>query len=547
MIDQLTKRWIKNASDERAARDGCRFDESRADHVCKFIETNLCLYEGDKAGQLVRLMDWQVEMFSRLFGWEKMSEDWGRTLRRFRKASIWLPKKSGKSPTAAMTGLYLLIADGEQGQKVFSAAKDGKQASIMHTHARMMVQKSPALDAECKINKSTGRILHLPTTSFYDILAADNITGQEGINGSVVIDETHVVDDRLAKTIEYAGASRAEPIQAEFSTAGDNPMGYGKKQCDYGAKVEKGEIHDEQFFYMFFGAPQDATDEQCKDPAIWAKANPSMGHTIKLGEMRAACDRASRSIGDFATFKKYRLNIWQQSNNPWLRQEDWEKCFRDFDAESLIGRECWAGMDLSKTRDMSAFVLAFPDGESEYKVLPFFWLPKQEIATRAEMSPNYMEWVAQGHLRECGDRTIDQRVIYQGIKTLSEKFSIQQIFYDATFAEVLTADIEDDLGIERVEVNQYSGIRSATETVEGLVMAHNLHHNHHPILDWQAGHVEAKSHPRGGKLLLKPQGKDDWRKIDGMVAMTMAIDGATRRAATDTYDNWYTPGVMSGQ
>jgi hypothetical protein len=203
-IDAVTKRWMRNASDERAVRNGCTFDEERGNHVCDFITQNLRLYEGEQAGQLFPMIPWEHECLMRIYGWVRFSPDCGRSVRRFTKAGVWLPKKQGKSPWASANGIYLLVADGEQGQKVFSAAKDGKQAGIMHMHARKMVEQSDALASECKINKSSGRIVHLPTNSFYDVLAGDNITGQEGINGSVIIDETHVVDARLASVIEYA-------------------------------------------------------------------------------------------------------------------------------------------------------------------------------------------------------------------------------------------------------------------------------------------------------------------------------------------------------
>lgn len=192
MVNDLTRRWIRNASDERAAFNGCRFDEARAAHVVKFFEKFLRLYEGEFAGQRFVPQDWQADLLSRCFGWVARSEHWKREVRRFRKASIFVPKKNGKSPLGAGVGLYLLIGEGEQGQKVFSAAKDGQQAKIMHQHAIKMVDLSPALSQHCRINRSTGRIAYLPTSSWYSILAGDNINSQEGLNGSVVIDEIHV-------------------------------------------------------------------------------------------------------------------------------------------------------------------------------------------------------------------------------------------------------------------------------------------------------------------------------------------------------------------
>ena len=145
MTDKVTSSWIRNEADQRAADKGYFMDEARGDHICNFIETQLCLYEGDYAGKPIRLLDWQVELFYRLFGWCKYSDFYERNIRRFRIASIWLPKKNGKSPTGAAVGLYLLAADGEPGNHIYSAARDAKQAGIVHKNARMLVEQSPAL------------------------------------------------------------------------------------------------------------------------------------------------------------------------------------------------------------------------------------------------------------------------------------------------------------------------------------------------------------------------------------------------------------------
>src|SRR5215470_15025277 len=117
-MDGQTRAWLKCPADERAAANGCRFDEGRGRFVVEWIERYLRLYEGDWAGQPFRLLDWARDVTMRLFGWTRYSEKWGRQVRRFRQASIWVAKKSGKSPTLAAWGLYLLCGDGEKGGKV---------------------------------------------------------------------------------------------------------------------------------------------------------------------------------------------------------------------------------------------------------------------------------------------------------------------------------------------------------------------------------------------------------------------------------------------
>lgn len=518
---RTTRRWVRNESDERAMSAGCWFDESRAEHVCQFIESYCCLYEGHMAGQLVRLMDWQVDTLSRVFGWVRWSEHWGYAVRRFKKASLWIPKKNGKSPTAAMVGLYLLIGDGEMGQKVFSAAKDGKQAQIVHMHARQMIRMSDVLTAETKINESTGRITHLPTQSWYDVIAGDNIKGQEGLNGSVVIDEAHVVDERLARRLEYMGISRSEPMQFVVSTAGTDTDGWGKKLQDYGRSVTEGTIEDLETFCQIYEAPQQATDAECSSSALWQAANPSWGHTINAEEFEASATRAQTSLTDWMDFKMYRLNIWSHGASPFLRMDDWQACEASYDADDLEGELAFMGLDLSQTKDMTAAVLLFPR-DGQVLQLPFFWMPEEE-ARRKNHLASYLAWGQMGVLRLTPGDVVDYRIVEDDIAELCRRFSVRELAYDKTYAENITQRLYDRCGVERVVFPQtMMALTGPTSEYERRVINGTLRHPKHPVLSWQASHVEVKSDTSGNRRPVKPD-HNNHKKIDGIVAAIMAL------------------------
>lgn len=533
-MDLTTRQWIRNAADERAVANGCRFDEARGEHVVKFFEKFLRLYEGDFAGQKFIPQDWQADLLYRVFGWVRDSDHWGRAVRRFRKAACFVPKKNGKSPLGAGVGLYLLAGDGEQGQKVFSAAKDGQQARIMHTHAEKMVELSAMLKRHCKINRATGRIAFLPTSSQYSILAGDNIDGQEGLNGSVVIDETHVVDERLARVLEHMGASRAEALQFEISTAGNNPEGYGRKQYDYGRAVNSGEFPDDEFFFAAYEAPQDATDEQIENtPSMWKAANPSWGVTINEEEFRASLKRAKRSLTDWVTFKMYRLNIWSASANPWLKQDDWQRCLKPFTEKDLEGMPCYLGLDLSRTRDMTCADLVFDDDERFFQ-LPQFWLPEERAKETNHLAP-FLQWAADGHLSLTPGNVVDYRFILARLIELHEQFRILGVSYDKTYAEELTAQLEDECGCDRFIFEQtWRNYASGCAEYERLILAGLLHHNGNPILSWQAGHVQVKTDTNQNKRPVKPP-HNDIKKIDGIAAGIMGLALAIAQQENSAY------------
>jgi phage terminase large subunit-like protein len=446
-VESATKDWIRGPADEMAAENGCRFEQERGQFVVDWIKKYCRLYEGDYAGEHLVLRDWQLDVTMRLFGWVRWSEKWNRWVRRFRQASVWVPKKNKKSPTLAAWGLYLLCGDGEQGQKVYLAAKDGRQArEIAGKHALEMLLQSPTLMSECKVNQNLMQITHLPSRSVMFPLSSSNSRtqeGKEGLNGSVLIDETHVVDREFVDRISRAGISRSEPLHIEVSTAGNNPDGYGRERFDTAVEIQDGKRRDDELLTAIYTAPQDLGDDDLdNDPERYGKmANPAWGHTIDREEFLSDYARSKTSLTKLLNFKMYRLNIWQRSANPWLKTGDWTKCKQEFSEADLIGRECFAGLDLSRTRDMSALVLIFPNDDETMQVLPYFWMPEDEAKDNNHLA-NFLEWEKAGHLSLTPGNVVDYGYIRSAIRELAEKFVIKEIAYDQHYAEELTQAIE---------------------------------------------------------------------------------------------------------
>jgi len=109
-------RWKRNASDEHAVRNGCRFNEALAEYAADFFPKFLCHSKGEWGGKPFELTNWQRdELIYPLFGWVRPD---GR--RRFRRSYIEMPKKNGKSTIASGIGLYMLVGDGEPGAEIWS-------------------------------------------------------------------------------------------------------------------------------------------------------------------------------------------------------------------------------------------------------------------------------------------------------------------------------------------------------------------------------------------------------------------------------------------
>lgn len=530
-LDITTRRWIKNESDEKAVANGCWFSEARGQFVVDFFSRTLRFYEGEFAGLPFIPLDWQADVLMRAFGWVRYSDHWKKNVRRFRTVSLWAPKKSGKSPFAAGVTCYLSYADGERGQKVFIAARDKNQATIIFRHTLKMVRAAESLRVLSRIRESEQSIEIPSTDSIIQVIAGDNIESQEGLNGSVVIDELHVVDERLAETLENADSSRSQAMRFEISTAGVKDQGYGWKEYEYGKSVERGDMPDDSFLPIFFEAPQNASDHELEtNENIWAKSNPSWGVTIDRNEFKNKLVRAKRSPSSWSRFKRYRLNIWTASDNPYIPMDAWHgKCKEEFTEQDLSGRPCWIGMDLARTLDMAAVVLAFPD-EAEsadslvVRLLPFFWYPENRAIDQAHLAP-FMEWSQAGFLNLSPGDTIEFGPIFDTVSRLSKLFNVNGVFYDRTYANELTERFVSELGIERTEFAQtVYNFAGPTASLVRMITRGMVRHNGHPVLSWQAGNATASAADRNGnERVVKP--KDKNKKVDGIVASVMALAG----------------------
>lgn len=547
------RKWTRNASDEYAISQGFHFDERRGQHFVDVCRDHLRLWEGEWAGQPFELSDWQADDAMRIFGWVGESRMYKRWVRRFRRAMIFVAKKNGKSPMGAAVGLYLEKWDGEAGSNVYSTAKDGKQALIVHRHAQNMVRKmEPALVAQFSINRSNHRIEHPSTMSAYGILSAENIDGQEGLNGSAIVDEVHVVDHRLIRVIQDMTASRAEGLLFQISTHGKDPQSYGRSEYDYGKSVESGEVKDARFFFHAYEAPQAATDEQLLAETKAGKptraaqklhkmANPSWGLTIDPESFYSAMKKARQSPADWAAFKQRRLNIWQDSANPWFQPGVWDACGEEYGIESLYGLGGGVGIDLSRSRDMSSAVFCCQDDDVR-RLWSVIWLPA-ERADYLQSRTKIGEWIQKGHIRIIPGKTMDLAAVEEDIVELADLIGTNMICFDPRFAMEIASSIGARCRIDPVEFRQsYAEYGPPTEDFERLVIDSTLRHPKNDVLNWHIGNALIVEYG-GCKKPIKPK-NCEWKTVDGAQAAVMSLKACMLSENTNNRSMFEDPGVV---
>lgn len=526
---KLTLSMRRDASDELAIRNGCWFCKSWADHFEKACSEHFRLWEGEWHGEPMALTNWQIQL-KRIFGWARWDEDLGRAVRRFSKAAVWIAKKNKKSPTGAAVGWYLLMFDGEYGQSVYSAARDGTQARIVHNHGINMREVSPSLLHRTRVNKSTGTIYHEETLSSWKLLSGDNIRSQEGLNGSVIIDEAHVVDARLERVLVDMGASRPDALTFQISTVGNDVDTYGRRDWEYGRDVASGEVEDDAFFYLHYGVPEDTTEKKLLNPKIWLKANPAMGETVIQRKFYDSLIRAKKkSAADWSAFKQRRLNMWQRGAVPGIGQE-WENLATpSLERSDLIGLGGGLGIDASDSDDLTAAVFA-ARRDGEILIWPEMWIT-QRAAEKYSHLADFEQWAEDGLLHMVEGGSIRGEDTWQPVvDKLIEKIGTTVIIADPTYcAGWLARYMETDMIVEPAQqtANYYS---APLADLENHVSEKQIAHPGNECLDWQFHNYLVKTY--GNKRKPIKDDKKPGKKIDGVQATIMAVDAL--RLAGDT-------------
>lgn len=462
------------------------------------------------------------------------------------------------TPTAAANAIYLICGDSEPGNHVYIGARDGWQVkNNLMMHCMHMVEQSPELLQECKINHVECKITHMPSRSTISVLtSSDRRTkdAKEGINGSVLLDELHVVERDLVRIVRRAGISRREPLHIEISTAGNNPDSYGKQRFTLGEKIISGEVEEDSILCMIASAPQNTTDSQIDaDPVKYGRlANPAWGHTIHEAEFLADYQQSRISEFDWPDFKRYRLNIWQSSVRRLISENQWDECCGDFTVDDLRNEWCIIGVDMSRKQDMTAAVALFPvyeqKGLVQMRQIARFWLPETYADEQQEVS--FRKWAESGWLELTEGDEISVADVYRGIAEWHSLFDVRALYYDPYGAVELTQIIEqglvdrsgkvvlDGLHIDRHPVPQGGPLMArAIEDYEKLVRTKVVQHDGNPIMAWQWGNADVKDMGHRFKIQ-KPQ-RNSAKKVDGAVASVIANAGVMELSHELTFTSFY--------
>lgn len=497
---------------------GYHFDEGKARKVLSFFEGhNGCLthVKGQQAGKRLVLEDWQRAIIANLFGWVDADGN-----RRYREAMIFIPRKNGKSTIAGGLVLVGLLVDGEPGAEIYGAAAEYRQACLVFEQAYGMVLNEERLRSRTKrFNGQAKALTTLDGRSAYRPVSAD-VKSKWGFNTHMaVVDELHALPDSglvNALSTSLASKDRRQPLLIYITTADwDRPGSPCNEKYDYACKVRDGSVRDPQFLPVIYEAGK---DDDWTAESTWEKANPNIDVSVSRDYLRRECEKAKQSPVLEAAFRRFHLNQRTRTSEIWIRVADWDACAdATLEEASLVGKPCWAGLDLSTSVDFTALVLAFPDG----RMIRRLWIPA-DVMDRRERTERtlYADWAARGHISLIPGNMIDQEVLYADIIALWQRYPIRAIGIDPwNGAAMMTRLAAAGLKVEQFRQG-FASMSAPSKAFEARVLQRRIKHGGDPVMRWMIGNTLVDMDPAGN---IKPNKGRSADRIDGVVAAIMAF------------------------
>lgn len=496
----------------------CDWDDAAAEYAAGFFPSCLTHVQGFSGP--FTLQPWQADCVRTLFGWKRPDGT-----RRYREALVAVPRKNGKSAMCAGLGLYLLRCDGERGPQVYCAASTSDQATMVFAPAAAMVRQHPLLASRFRVLDTTRRIVCDDNGGFLRAIPAEAAQAH-GFNASAVLyDELHSAPNRelydVLKTSQGARAQsatqsrRGGPLFVSITTAGYDRHSICWEVWEYARKVRDGIIRDPYFLPVIYELRQ---DEDWRDTDVWRRVNPNFSVSISAEYLQEAYQRATELPSYENTFRNLHLNQWVEQATRWFAMDKWDACLRD--VGDLYGCECWSGLDLSATTDLSAFVAAFPlDGRVALKA--WFWVPGDAARDRERRDRvPYRQWIDEGWITATAGASVDYDRIRADIHEIAQRHKIKTIAIDRWNANQLAKQLEGD-GFHVGYFGQgYASMSSPAKEFQRLLVDAQLAHDGNPVLRWMASNVAIEQDAAGN---IKPSKARSTERIDGIVAAVMAL------------------------
>jgi phage terminase large subunit-like protein len=479
---------------------------------------------GPLCGTTLKLRPWQRRFIKAVYKTDRAGN------RLVRTAVLCVARKNGKTQIAAALCLCALSGpEAEQRGECYAVACTRFQAGRVFNEMVAIITKTPWLNERINIVRFRKELEDQINGSTFDVLSAD-VAPVHGLSPSFVCyDELAQVPSRaLYDALGTALGGRSQPLMLVISTQAATDTAPMSELVDYGLRIARGEIIDPAFHLTLYTAPPE--DDPWK-LATWRKSNPALNDFRSLEDVRRLSKQAQRMPSAEMSFRALILNQRVDMTAAFISPAAWKLCGEPVPNNGeLKGRDCYAGLDLAASKDMTALVLAFAGERGEFNIVPYCWLPGetlQEAQDRDRMP--YRLWAHEGHLLTFPGRVADPKAVVLKIAELHGIYNIKALAYDRWRIEDIKRELDAiGCGINLVPFGQgYKDSSPAVDKLERLIEEGKLRHGNHVVLTMAAMNAKIETDAAGNRKLSK---KRSTGRIDPLVAACMAIGVAARPA-----------------
>lgn len=519
-----------------APENGWYFDKDAAEEAIKFKTLFKHTY-GEMAGQQFTPEPWQCFMDYCVYGWKNAN---GR--RRFSTAYIEVAKKNGKTAKIALDATYILSADrapsGEtkKGVEVYCAATQERQAKEVFNQAVDFIEDNNDFISYFQPKIVTNNISIKSKRAKFEPLGRDS-KGKDGKRpDGVVIDEYHEWDkDDVRHRLRSASVGKVNYLEWIITTAGLDKTGPCYDWRKYCIDILMGIKKQDDVFVLIFSLDE---GDNWKDPEVWPKANPNYGVSVDKENMQKLFKEAlNRGGQQEVDFKTKNLNTWVDAPTVWISDDKIRACNHGITTENLVGKTCFAGLDLASHRDISVLALYFPDIKGHKAAKLFYFIPEAKVI-QDEDRVDYRRWVQQGHIILSPGDVIDIDFQVDFIYKNIQKYDCRNIAFDPAKAYHGTIQsLQKYRGMDKLldEFSQRIQIMSApTYELERIIMSEEIDFLNDPVIRWMFRNcVPYKDHNKNIKI----NKEKEQNKIDGVIALINAIGGSMSGDKIKPYEN----------
>lgn len=517
--DKVKRVYKKLIEDLDNINSEWEYDPKRANHAIEFIENYTKHSKGKMGGKPFILELWQKAMTAALFGFiHKIDQT-----RKYREFMLIVARKNGKSAWGSAVALYMLVADGEAGPEVVSAATKKDQAKIIWSEAKRMVKKSPVLTK--RIRTLVAEMISDFNDGSFKPLSSDSNT-LDGLNiHASLIDELHAISDKnLYDVIVDGMSSREQPISIITTTAGTIREGIFDLKYEEAERIIKGYddpdgYKDERTLPIIYELDK---REEWMDESCWKKANPGLGTIKSIDQLSSKVEKAKANPMLVKNLLTKDFNIRETSSESWLTFEQLNNT-ATFDLKELNPKYGIGGLDLSNTTDLTCATVIFrvPDDDTLY-VKQMYWLPADvlELRVKEDKIP-YDVWMDQGLLRISEGNKINYKDVTAWFLEIQNEFDIYifKIGYDSWNSVYIVDELQQNFGKNSTEavIQGKKTMSSPMKNFAADLAVKKVNYNNSPILKWNLSNSAIDIDKNDNIQLCKTSNQR--RRIDGVASL----------------------------